>query len=130
MFGPYESKGSSYTIVKNANGTITVMVAEEKYEGLPVMGNTVIGTYTVKNIAYDEATKTYSRELAKDGIKVHVKGNTMDKDLDFIKPSKITIKFVGTNSISVNSVYQFTGMPMDIKAEFNGQEEISLMTYA
>ena len=119
MFGPYESKGSSYTIVKNANGTINVTVAE----GLPVMGNTVIGTYTVKNIAYDEATKTYSRELAKDGIKVHVKGNTMDKDLDFIKPSKITIKFVGTNSISVNSVYQFTGMPMDIKAEFNGQKK-------
>ena len=47
MFGPYESKGSSYTIVKNANGTINVTVAEEKYEGLPVMGNTVIGTYTV-----------------------------------------------------------------------------------
>ena len=123
MFGPYTAESSSYTIVKNADGTINVTVAEEKYKGLPVMGNTVIGTYTVKNIAYDEATKTYSRELAKDGIKVHVKGNTMDKDLDFIKPSKITIKFVGTDSISVNSVYQFTGMPMDIKAEFNGQKK-------
>lgn len=123
MPGSYTAESSSYTIVKNADGTINVTVAEEEYKGLPLMGNTVIGTYTVKNIAYDETTKTYSRELAKDGIKVHVKGQTMDKDYTFADSSKITIKFVDTDSISVNSVYQFPRMPMAIKAEFNGQKK-------
>lgn len=123
MPGSYTAESSSYTVVRNTDGTINVTVAEEVYKGLPMIGNATIGTYTVNNMAYDEATKTYSRELAKDGIKVHVKGDHMNKDYEFAQSSKITIKFVGTDSISVNSLYWFGNMPMGIKAEFNGQKK-------
>jgi len=73
--GPFVSATVGYTITANNDGSINVTASEEKYIGVTMMQNLTLGTYTVKNLAYDKATNSFSRDYSEDGIKVHFKEN-------------------------------------------------------
>ena len=71
MPGLYTSPTVEYKVTANEDGSINVTASEEKYTGVPMVGNLTIGTYTVKNLSYDKATNSFVRDYSKDGIKFH-----------------------------------------------------------
>ena len=85
MPGSYTSPTVGYKVTANEDGSINVTTSEEKYTGVPMVGNLTIGTYTVKNLAYDKATNSFSRDYSSDDLKVYLKSEgglmSLNKDL-------------------------------------------------
>lgn len=124
-FGPYAAADVTYKVSANADGTINIMIPEEQYSGTP-MGDLTLGSFTVSNIAYDEASKSFVRDYSSDGIKVHFTakkdGNvTIDKDYEF-KNAKITLKSEDNGKLTVENDYQLGSMPFPIKANYSGEK--------
>ena len=106
-------------------GSINVTASEEKYTGVPMVGNLTIGTYTVKNLSYDKATNSFVRDYSKDGIKVHLKSDGMmklDKDYPFQATSKMIVKLGENGALTITNNYSLTGMPMSISATYTGKK--------
>ena len=123
-FGPFTSATVDYNIAANEDGTINVTVSEEKYTGVTMMGNLTLGTYTVKNLAYDEATHSFVRDYSNDGINVHLKSEggmmTVDKDYPFQATSKMVVTLGENGAITVTNNYSLKGMPLPLSAVFTG----------
>ena len=116
----YESS-ADYIITANNDGTINLTVGEEKYANT-VMGDITQGSFTIKNIPYDAATLSFTKNYAADKIYAHVKSPTMDKDyLLSSETETITVTPQEDGSIKViNSQYTYGHMPFKIDAEFTG----------
>ena len=117
-FGPFESTTVAYTVTANNDGTINVVVPEEVYENVPMMGTVTLGTYTINNLAYDENSNSYSRDYSNDGVKVLFKG----KEKSFGATSKMvaTVSEAGTLTISNN--YVIGRSPMGHSAVYTGKK--------
>lgn len=92
-----------------------------------IMGDLILGTYTVKGLVYDEAQGGYYRDYKNDGLKFHftaVQGGktTMDKDYDFAtdKDNNILVKYEGSNVSSIVNTFQVGTMPFGIVSVFSG----------
>ena len=123
MPGLYTSPTVEYKVTANEDGSINVTASEEKYTGVPMVGNLTIGTYTVKNLSYDKATNSFVRDYSKDGIKVHLKSDGMmklDKDYPFQATSKMIVKLGENGALTITNNYSLTGMPMSISATYTG----------
>ena len=124
--GPFVSATVGYTITANNDGTINVTASEEKYTGVTMMNNLTLGTYTVKNLAYDKATNSFSRDYSEDGIKVHFKSNggSMNKDenYEFGKTSKMTITLAEDGTLTITNNYKIGAMPFPISATYTGKK--------
>ena len=124
--GPFVSATVGYTITANNDGTINVTASEEKYTGVTMMNNLTLGTYTVKNLAYDKATNSFSRDYSEDGIKVHFKatGGMMEKDenYEFGKTSKMTVTLAEDGTLTITNNYQVGRMPFPISATYTGKK--------
>ena len=123
MPGSYTSPTVEYKVTANEDGSINVTASEEKYTGVPMVGNLTIGTYTVKNLSYDKATNSFVRDYSKDGIKVHLKSDGMmklDKDYPFQATSKMIVKLGENGALTITNNYSLTGMPMSISATYTG----------
>ena len=124
--GPFVSATVGYTITANNDGTINVTASEEKYTGVTVAGNLTLGTYTVKNLAYDKATNSFSRDYSEDGIKVHFKSNggSMNKDenYEFGKTSKMTVTLAKDGTLTITNNYKIGAMPFPISATYTGKK--------
>lgn len=117
----YESS-ADYIITANNDGTINLTVGEEKYANT-VIGDITQGTFTIKNIPYNAASLSFTKNYAADKIYAHVKSPTMDKDyLLSSETETITVTPQADGSIKVvNSQYTYgTRMPFKIDAEFTG----------
>ena len=126
MFGPFTSATVEYKVTANEDGSINVTASEEKYTGVTVAGNLTLGTYTVKNLAYDKATNSFSRDYSEDGIKVHFKSNggSMNKDenYEFGKTSKMTVTLAGDGTLTITNNYKIGAMPFSISATYTGKK--------
>ena len=125
VFGPFTSATVEYKVTANEDGSINVTASEEKYTGVPMVGNLTIGTYTVKNLSYDKATNSFVRDYSKDGIKVHLKSDGMmklDKDYPFQATSKMIVKLGENGALTITNNYSLTGMPMSISATYTGKK--------
>lgn len=124
--GPFVSATVGYTITANNDGTINVTASEEKYTGVTMMNNLTLGTYTVKNLAYDKATNSFSRDYSEDGIKVHFKatGGMMEKDenYEFGKTSKMTVTLAEDGTLTITNNYKVGRMPFPISATYTGKK--------
>ena len=124
--GPFVSATVGYTITANNDGTINVTASEEKYTGVTMMNNLTLGTYTVKNLAYDKATNSFSRDYSEDGIKVHFKatGGMMEKDenYEFGKTSKMTVTLAEDGTLTITNKYKVGKMPFPISATYTGKK--------
>jgi hypothetical protein len=117
----YESS-ADYTVTANTDGSINLTVGEEKYANT-VIGDITQGTFTIKNIPYDAATLSFTKNYAADKIYAHVKSPMMDNDyLLSSETETITVTPQADGSIKVvNSQYTYgTRMPFKIDAEFTG----------
>ena len=124
--GPFVSATVGYTITANNDGTINVTASEEKYTGVTMMQNLTLGTYTVKNLAYDKATNSFSRDYSKDGIKVHFKatGGAMERDenYEFGETSKMTVTLAEDGTLTITNNYKVGRMPFPISATYTGKK--------
>ncbi len=124
--GPFVSATVGYTITANNDGSINVTASEEKYTGVTMMNNLTLGTYTVKNLAYDKATNSFSRDYSEDGIKVHFKatGGMMEKDenYEFGKTSKMTVTLAEDGTLTITNNYKVGRMPFPISATYTGKK--------
>ena len=73
------TSSADYTVTANTDGSINLTVGEEKYANT-VMGDITQGTFTIKNIPYDAATLSFTKNYTADQIYAHVKSPTMDND--------------------------------------------------
>jgi len=126
VFGPFTSATVEYKVTANEDGSINVTASEEKYTGVTVAGNLTLGTYTVKNLAYDKATNSFSRDYSEDGIKVHFKSNggSMNKDenYEFGKTSKMTVTLAEDGTLTITNNYKIGAMPFPISATYTGKK--------
>ena len=124
--GPFVSATVGYTITANNDGSINVTASEEKYTGVTMMQNLTLGTYTVKNLAYDKATNSFSRDYSKDGIKVHFKatGGMMERDenYEFGETSKMTVTLAEDGTLTITNNYKVGRMPFPISATYTGKK--------
>ena len=74
MFPYYAEAEGEYKITANTDGTINVTLPEEKFSQTAI-GDLVVGSFTVSNIAWDESAQAFVRNYSKDGIKFHFKYN-------------------------------------------------------
>ena len=126
MFGPFTSATVEYKVTANEDGSINVTASEEKYTGVPMAGNLTLGTYTVKNLAYDKATNSFSRDYSEDGIKVFFKSDNIGKkegeDYAFGKTSKMTVTFAEDGTLTITNNYKIGAMPFPISATYTGKK--------
>lgn len=126
MPGSYTSPTVGYKVTANEDGSINVTTSEEKYTGVPMVGNLTIGTYTVKNLAYDKATNSFSRDYSSDDLKVYLKSEgglmSLNKDYAFESPSKIIVKLDENGTLTITNSYKLTHMPLPISATYTGKK--------
>lgn len=124
--GSFTSATVEYKVTANEDGSINVTASEEKYTGVTMVGNLTLGTYTVKNLAYDKATNSFSRDYSEDGIKVHFKatGGMMERDEDYAfgKTSKMTVTLAEDGTLTITNNYQIGRMPSPISATYTGKK--------
>ena len=124
--GSFTSATVGYKVTANEDGSINVTASEEKYTGVTMVGNLTLGTYTVKNLAYDKATNSFSRDYSEDGIKVHFKatGGMMERDEDYAfgKTSKMTVTLAEDGTLTITNNYQVGRMPFPISATYTGKK--------
>lgn len=114
MFNYNADTDTEYKIAANADGTINVTLPEETFTNTKI-GDLVVGTYTVSNIAWDESAQAFVRSYGKDGIKFHFKSNTMDNDYALDKDNcKITVNSNDDGTVTIRNTYQMGNMPFPI----------------
>lgn len=126
MFGPFTSATVGYKVTANEDGSINVTASEEKYTGVTMVGNLTLGTYTVKNLAYDKATNSFSRDYSEDGIKVFFKSDNIGKkegeDYAFGKTSKMIVTLAEDGTLTITNNYKVGRMPFPISATYTGKK--------
>lgn len=114
MFNYNADADAEYKIVANADGTINVTLPEETFTKTAI-GDLVVGTFTVSNIAWDESAQAFVRSYGKDGIKFHFKSSTMDNDYALDKDNcKITVNSNDDGTVTIRNTYQIGNMPFPI----------------
>lgn len=114
MFPYYAEAEGEYKITANTDGTINVTLPEEKFSQTAI-GDLVVGSFTVSNIAWDESAQAFVRNYSKDGIKFHFKSSTMDNDYTLDKDNcKMTVKSNADGTVTVLNTYQMGRMPFPI----------------
>lgn len=114
MFPYYAEADGEYKITANADGSINVTLPEEKFSQTAI-GDLVVGSFTVSNIAWDESAQAFVRNYSKDGIKFHFKSNTMDNDYALDKDNcKMTVKSNADGTVTILNTYQMGRMPFPI----------------
>ena len=114
MFPYYAEAEGEYKITANTDGTINVTLPEEKFSQTAI-GDLVVGSFTVSNIAWDESAQAFVRNYSKDGIKFHFKSSTMDNDYALDKDNcKMTVKSNADGTVTVLNTDQMGRMPFPI----------------
>lgn len=120
--GPYNVENATYTISKNADGTINVTSSKETYTGTPI-GDIVLDTYTISNLAFDAEKNAYFRDYRNDGIKFTCKvGIIPEKQYEAKKLGNMTVSFDEQGGVTILNNYQLGNSPAAIKATFTGKK--------
>ena len=119
----------TYEITDNEDGTINLIVPEVKYNGT-VMGNLILGSYTIPNIPYDVTQKAFVKAYKEDKIKFRFKiadGSgkvTKDQEYTFDKDiCKVTITKEADGKLKISNNYKMGAMPMPIYGTFVGAKQ-------
>ena len=124
-FGPFTSATVGYKITANEDGTINVTASKENYTGVTMMGNLTLGTYTVKNLAYDKESNSFVRDYSNDGLKVHFKavgGMPIDNEYSFKATSKMVVTVDESGTLTIKNNYSLARMPFPISATYTGKK--------
>ena len=92
------------------------------------MGDLTLGTYTIKNIPYDESQKAFVKAYKDDNIKFHFTCvsngvTTMDKEYTFDKDvCKVVVSQDAGGRLTVSNAFQMGAMPFVIYGTFKGSK--------
>lgn len=118
-----------YKVTANGDGTINLIVPEVTYKKT-MMGNLTLGTYTIKNIPYDENKKAFVKAYKDDNIKFHFikkkdDGSVIsDQEYTFdSKKCKVVISKEADGKLKVENTYQLGKMPFPISGSFMGTKQ-------
>lgn len=116
------AKDVKYVVTENGDKSINVTFPEETYDftaTVPMVGKIVQGSYTVKNIPYDNTLKAYYLDYSnKANAHVSISGMKIDKDYD-VTLGQITVTFTGSTMTVIN-IHKFGHMPMPLTATYIG----------
>ena len=116
------AKDVKYVVTENSDKSINVTFPEETYDftaTVPMVGKIVQGSYTVRNIPYDNTLKAYYLDYSnKANAHVSISGMKIDKDYD-VTLGQITVTFTGSTMAVIN-IHKFGSMPMPLTATFIG----------
>ena len=125
-YGPYDSNSVTYKIVANDNNTINLTIPKETYDGVMMVGNLTIDSYTINNLSFNETTQSFEREYSSDGLMVHLKSDGMmmslDKDYSFKNPSKVIVKLGQDGTLTITNDYNLERMPLSLSAIYTGKK--------
>lgn len=110
----YTTNTVTYVITANDDGTIDVVVPEYTLNNTP-MGDMAVGSYTVKNIAYNESKSAFYRDYTDDNIIFHFKTSSIDKD--YVVKGDIEVKKTD-NVLTINNNFRPGSMPMSVNTTF------------
>lgn len=79
------------------------------------MGDMAVGSYTVKNIAYNESKSAFYRDYTDDNIIFHFKTSSIDKD--YVVKGDIEVKKTD-NVLTINNNFRPGSMPMSVNTTF------------
>lgn len=127
---PYDNAGVTYQVRKYMDGEVQKMDVTIPTYSLEntVMGDLILGTYTVKGLTYDEAKGGFYRDYKNDGLTFHFKSvskGTTTKDQDYAfnpeKDNNILVKYDGSNVSDIVNTFQMGAMPFAIVSSFKSQ---------
>ena len=124
-YGPYDSANVTYKIVANDNNTINLTIPKETYDGVMMVGNLTIDSYTINNLSFNETTQSFEREYSNDGLMVHLKSDGMmslDKDYSFKNPSKVIVKLGQDGTLTITNDYNLERLPLSLSAVYTGKK--------
>ncbi len=123
----YSNESVTYNVRKYKEGDLElldVQIPTYELKGT-VMGDLTLGTYTVKQLAYDDEKGGYYRDYRNDDLKFHFtavqNGNTtMDGDYMFNakKDNTILVKYNDTAVQDIVNTFQMGVMPFGIVSKF------------
>lgn len=123
----YSNDGVTYNVRKYMDGDVQKVDVEIPTYGLDntVMGNLTLGTYTVKELTYDEEKGGFYRDYKDDGLSFYFmaenKDNkTMDGEYTFNseKDNNILVKYDGNRVTDIVNTFQMGSMPFSIVSSF------------
>ena len=110
-----------YTVVAVNDSTINLVVPEESFDNLAMMGNLVMGTYTISNIAWDAAENAYVRSYGSDGITFDCTIAGKKGHYEFTNSDcKVVVRPNADGTLTVDNTYYPGRMPMSIVSTFTG----------
>ena len=126
VMGPYVANGVTYTVEQNQDGSINLTSSVEQYLGTD-MGDLTLGSYTIKNIAYNETSKNYKRDYGKDGVTVHFKSVAngqvgFDADYTFNEGSNVMVTKESDGTLRIVNSFMMGRMPFGITGTFSGKK--------
>lgn len=114
------------TVTENADGTLDLTWPEYRLSNT-IMGDLTLGSYTIRNIAWDADKNAWYRDYSNDGLIQHftaVKDGTtsMDKDYTLGKTSTVTITVAEDGTLKIVNPFKLGAMPFPITATFTGKK--------
>ncbi len=117
----YSCPNVIYTITKNNDGTIDLVLPEFTLEKTTI-GTISVGSYTVKNISFNNTEKKYFRDYTSDGLSMHltVSGAIMNIDGDYAieKTGNISVTISNDGQATIVNNFQPGKMPFLITSTF------------
>ena len=122
--GTFTNKNAAHSFWVNDDGTYSIMVLGQQINGT-TMGDLTLGAYTINNLTYDEATKTFSKDYSNDGLKMKFKAvkdgaTSMEGDYALTK-ANIKATFDKDGNLKVENSFTAGKMPFPLEAVFNGK---------
>lgn len=135
-FGPYTNDKVSFDArIYQEDGEKKLDVAMHDYSlSGTVMGDLIIGGYTVKGLVYDESKGGYYRDYAADGLKMHftaAQDGVVTMDSDYILSSgnqNLLVKMDGASITYALNNFQPGAMPFPISATFGTDSTTGINT--
>lgn len=109
-------------ITENTDGSLNLTYPQYQLSET-MMGDLTLGSYTIKNIAWDEAKNAYYRNYSDDGLKQHFQSTQgMNNDYPLGNLSEITITKTNDGGIKIVNPFKLGAMPLPISATFEGKK--------
>lgn len=117
----YSCPNVIYTITKNNDGTIDLVLPEFTLENTTI-GTISVGSYTVKNISFNNTEKKYFRDYTSDGLSMHLKVSglimNIDGDYSIEKTGNISVTLSKDGQATIVNNFQPGKMPFLITSTF------------
>lgn len=118
---------SGYTVVAHGN-TIDLTIPQESYKELNYVGDITIGSYTIKDIAWDSEKNAFYRNYAQDSITCHFTSSAMSSvyptGRDYVLSDascEVTVRKDSEGRLHVDNAFKMIRqMPVTIYIHFVG----------